>query len=327
MKPKVVVYRKTPDEILENIKKACDLTYISGITEENFPEFLHALKWAQGMMGRKLKVNEQILRSAPNLRIVSTIGVGYDDLDIEEMTKRGIMATNTPDVLTETVADLVMGLILAAARRIPELDRAVKEGRWQEYDSSDLYGIDVHHKTLGIIGMGKIGLAIAKRAFLGFGMNILYHNRSKSQEGEDLYKATYCDLKELLMTSDFICLMVPLNKETKGLIGEKEFTLMKKTAIFINASRGNTVDEEAMILALEKKTILAAGLDVYSQEPLSGNSPLLKLKNAVTLPHIGSATYATRFAMAQTAAANLVSGVTGRRPPNLINPEVWKDQP
>jgi gluconate 2-dehydrogenase len=234
------------------------------------------------------------------------------------------MATNTPDVLNETTADAIFGLLLITARRMAELDRYVKEGKWEAPIGENLFGVDVHHKTLGIIGMGKIGTAIAKRAHFGFGMNILYHNRSRNQKAEEQFHATYCELEDLLKQSDFVCLMTPLTSETKHLIGLKQFQLMKRSAIFINGSRGQTVNEKDLIYALQNKLILGAGLDVFEQEPVPKDHPLLKMNNVVTLPHIGSATYETRYAMAKLATENLIKGLKGLCPPNLINQEVMR---
>jgi gluconate 2-dehydrogenase len=237
---------------------------------------------------------------------------------MSELSKRNIIATNTPDVLNDTVADTIFGLLLATARRMPELDQFVKNGEWKETLKEDHFGVDVHHKTLGIIGMGGVGSAIAKRAHFGFDMDILYHGRSRKEEEEQTYNATYCSLEELLQKSDFVCLMTPLTPQTEGLMGKREFELMKQSAIFINGSRGKTVDEEALINALRAEEILGAGLDVFAQEPVSPANPLLSMKNVVTLPHIGSATAETRLKMAMLGAENLVAGLKGETPPNLI---------
>jgi glyoxylate/hydroxypyruvate/2-ketogluconate reductase len=276
------------------------------------------LKNAQGILGAGLKVDKELLDQAPHLKIISNISVGYDNLDLTSLTERGIIATNTPDVLNDTVADTIIGLILSTARRIPELDQWVKTGQWESGLEEKCFGVDVHHKVLGIIGMGGIGSAVAKRAHFGFDMEILYHNRSRNENAEEKYGATYCSMEELLRKSDFVCLMTPLTPETVNLIGIREFELMKESAIFINASRGKTVDEEALIQALQKGQIYGAGLDVFVQEPVKKDNPLTTMNNVVTLPHIGSATYETRFKMAMTAANNLVAGLQGEIPLNLI---------
>lgn len=318
MKPKVVVYKKMDPKVLDYIREHCEVTYFEQLKADNEQEFKAALKEAVGLLGAGLKVDAVLLDQAPELKIVCNTSVGYDNLDMPELNKRGIMATNTPDVLNETVADAVFGLILAAARRIPELDRAVREGKWKGSVDESWYGIDVHHKTLGIIGMGGIGAAIARRARHGFGMNVLYHNRNRKPEYEDQFGAVYCSMEELLQQSDYVCLMTPLTPSTKNLMGEREFQLMKRSAVFINASRGATVDEEALISALRQGEIRAAGLDVFVQEPVSTDNPLLHMDQVVVLPHIGSATYETRYEMAMLGARNLVFGITGKIPPTLI---------
>ncbi|SDM43004.1 D-glycerate dehydrogenase [Bacillus sp. OK048] len=319
MKPKIIVYKKVDKKVLELIEETCEVIYFEKLDSQNYPLFLEELKDASGLIGSGLKVDHKFLEQAPQLKIVCNIAVGYDNLDLTALAERGIMATNTPDVLNDTVADTIMGLILATARRMPELDQWVKTGQWKSGLGEKWFGVDVHHKVLGIIGMGGIGSAVAKRAHYGFDMEILYHNRSRNSEAEQKYGATYCSLEELLKKSDFVCLMTPLTPETINLIGKREFELMKDTAIFINASRGKTVDEEALIYALQKGQIYGAGLDVFVQEPVNMDNPLLTMSNVVTLPHIGSATYETRFKMAMTAATNLVTGLQGDIPPNLIN--------
>lgn len=322
MKPKVIVYKKMDKKVLDFIQDTCDVVYFEDLESETDPAFLQELNDAQGILGSGLKVDKNLLDQAPRLKMVCNTSVGYDNLDLAEMTERGIMATNTPDVLNDTVADTIFGLLLSAARRIPELDHWVKNGQWKSNLGEEWFGVDVHHKVLGIIGMGGVGTALAKRAHLGFDMQILYHNRSRNEKAERDYGATYCSLDELLKQSDFVCLMTPLTPLTEKMIGKREFELMKETAVFVNASRGKTVDEEALIHALEAGQILAAGLDVFVQEPVQPENPLLSMKNVVTLPHIGSATYETRLKMAMLGAANLVAGLKGETPPNLIKSEV-----
>ncbi|QGQ46458.1 2-hydroxyacid dehydrogenase [Metabacillus sediminilitoris] len=318
MKPKIIVYKKVDQSVLEYLQNTCNVVYFEQLDSLNYPEFFQELKDAQGILGSGLQVNKDFLDRAPQLKIVCNASVGHDNLDLTELSKRGIMATNTPDVLNDTVADTIMGLILSTARRMPELDQLVKAGQWGSKNEEKWFGLDVHHKVLGIIGMGGIGSDIAKRAHFGFDMNILYHNRSRNNEAEQKYGATYCSLEDLLRQSDFVCLMTPLTPQTEKLIGKREFELMKKTAIFINGSRGKTVDEEALYHALKTGEIYAAGLDVFVEEPIKKDNPLLTLENVVTLPHIGSATYETRLKMAMLAAENLVVGLRGETPPNQI---------
>lgn len=319
MKPKVVVYTKVDPRVLELIKQTCEVTYFEKLNSNNYPEFLQELKVAQGLIGAGLKVDAEFLENAPELKIVSNISVGYENLNVADISANGIMATNTPEVLNDTVADVIIGLMLSTARRMPELDQYVKTGQWNKNLGEQWFGIDVHHKVLGIIGMGGIGSTVAKRAHLGFDMEILYHNRSRNTEAEEKYQATYCSMEELLQKSDFVCLMTPLTPETEKLMGEREFKLMKKSAIFINSSRGKNVDEEALMQALQTGEIYGAGLDVFVNEPINIDNPLLSMKNVVTLPHIGSATYETRFKMQMTAASNLIAGIAGDTPANLLN--------
>ncbi|MGM0874806.1 MAG: 2-hydroxyacid dehydrogenase [Bacillota bacterium] len=318
MKQKVIVYRKVPEDVLNFLSGKFEVNYYKNLETENYSDFLKELHTAHGILGSSLKVDKEFLDHAPNLKTVSNISVGYDNLDLEELKKRNILATNTPGVLVDTTADTVLGLLLASARRMPELDSYVKSGKWNGTKDEDLFGVDVHHKVLGIIGMGSIGKAIAKRAHLGFDMNILYHNRSRNEQVEHEYNAQYCELDELLRKSDFVCIMTPHTPETDKMIGEREFKLMKDSAIFINGSRGKNVDEEALIKALQNQWIFAAGLDVYEKEPIDKDNPLLNLTNVVTLPHIGSATKETREKMAMLAAENLAKGLEGETPPNLI---------
>lgn len=322
MKPKVIVYKKVDKKVLNYIQNTCEVVYLEKLDSQTYPIFLEELKDAQGILGSGLKVDKELLNQAPHLKIVCNTSVGYDNLNIAELTKRGIMATNTPDVLNDTVADTIFGLLLSTARRMPELDYWVKTGQWEATLEEKWFGVDVHHKKLGIIGMGGVGTAIAKRAHLGFDMEIVYHNRSRNEDAEQKYEATYCSMEDLLKQSDFVCLMTPLTPQTEKIMGKREFELMKETAIFINGSRGKTVDEDALIHALQMGEILAAGLDVFVQEPINLDNPLLSMKNVVTLPHIGSATYETRLKMATLAATNLVAGLQGEIPATLINGEV-----
>lgn len=323
MKKKIIVYNRVEKPVLENLQRQYDVHYFKNIDTKNDPEFLKQLQTAEGIIGLDLKVDQELLNHAPRLKIVSNNSVGYNNLDIKQLSKRNIMATNTPGILTDTVADLVFGLLIATARRLPELDAYVKEGKWTESLKSDYFGSDIHHKTLGIIGLGRIGAAIAKRAHFGFDMDILYHTRSKKTDAEETYGAMYRSLDQLLMASDFVCLMTPLTPETEHYIGKREFQLMKKSAIFINGSRGKTIVEEDLITALQNGEIAAAGVDVFEQEPTDPNNPLLKMKNVVTLPHIGSSTNETELKMSRHAADNLEAGLNGNKPPSLINPDVW----
>lgn len=313
-----MVYRELPEQVLSFLKNKFNVSYFPNLDDGNYQDFLSELQTAQGLLGASMKIDQEILDQAPQLKVISNISVGYDNLNLEELKKRGILGTNTPGVLDDTTADTVFGLLLATARRMPELDHYVKSGRWEGTKGEDLFGVDVHHKTLGIIGMGSIGRAVAKRARFGFDMEILYHNRSRNEEAENKFDATYCTLDDLLKKSDFVCLMVPHTPQTEKMIGEREFNLMKESAIFINGSRGKNVDEAALIKALQEKKILRAGLDVFEIEPIEKDNPLLSLPDVVTLPHIGSATNETRASMAKLAAENMAIALEGKTPPNII---------
>lgn len=323
MRKKVIVINRLEEVVLNRLKQQYDVKSFINLPSTKDPQFLQEIKNASAIIGMDYQVDANLLDHAPNLEIISNVSVGYNNLDIDELTKRNIMATNTPGVLTDTVADAIFGLLIATARRIPELDNYVKTGKWQGHLSADFYGVDVHHKTIGIIGMGRIGQAIANRAFHGFHMNVLYHSRSPKPEAEEFYNASYRTIDDLLQESDYVVLMTPLTKETEGLLGRREFQLMKKTAIFINGSRGKTIVEKDLIAALENEEIAAAGLDVFEKEPVDPNNPLLSMSNVVTLPHIGSSTYETELKMSELACDNIIAGLSGKKPPTLINESVW----
>ncbi|MBP1990280.1 2-hydroxyacid dehydrogenase [Paenibacillus eucommiae] len=318
MKPVVFIDRVIPAEVEAYIAEHCDYSRWDRPERMSRELLLEKLANVDGLLTGGAKIDNELLEHAPKLKVVSSMSVGYNHYDTAAMKARGVMGTNSPYVLDETVADLAFALILGTARRTSELAEYVKAGKWQADDNEVLYGVDVHHATLGIIGLGRIGEAIARRGKFGFGMNVLYHNRSRKQAVEDELGVSYRSLDELLSTADFIVLMTPLTPETTRLIGRREFELMKPSATFINVSRGQTVDEEALIEALQNKKIRAAGLDVFNQEPADPGNPLLQLPNVLALPHIGSATAQTRFDMAMLAAKNLVSAVTGHVPPNLV---------
>ena len=318
MKQKVYVALKVDDGVKEYLRQFFDMA--SWDDEEVIPRenLLASVADCDGVMLAGHKVDEELLRQAPRLRVVSNVTVGYNNFDIAAMKQRQVLGTNTPGVVDDSTADLVFGLILATARKIPQLDQYVKDRRWTEEFTEEFYGTDVHHTTLGIIGMGRIGQAIAKRA-IGFDMRILYHNRSRNLQVEEALGVEYRPLDRLLGEADFAVLMTPLTAETRHLMGEPQFRQMKKSAIFINASRGGTVDQPALVKALQEGWIMAAGLDVFAIEPIDANDPLLTLANVVTVPHIGTATRKTSFDMAMLAARNLTAALQGQQPPNLVN--------
>ncbi|NQE49268.1 2-hydroxyacid dehydrogenase [Herbaspirillum rubrisubalbicans] len=317
MKQRVVVYKKLPEPLVQRLQAEFELTLFDRITEDNRADFLAALKMADGMIGASLPITNAMLDGAPRLKIASTISVGVDNFDLDYFRQRGLMLAHTPGVLTEATADTIFALILATARRVVELADYVKAGRWKGSIGEAQFGVNVHGKTLGLIGMGRIGSAVARRARHGFGMSILYHNTRPNPEAERELGARYVSRDALLSQADFVCLMLPLTPATERMFGAREFGLMKRSAIFINASRGRIVDEAALIAALQENTIYGAGLDVFEVEPLPVSSPLLQLPNVVALPHIGSATHETRLAMAKLAVANLIAGLRGEPVPHL----------
>ncbi|NUL37944.1 glyoxylate/hydroxypyruvate reductase GhrB [Kosakonia sacchari] len=322
MKPSIILYKALPDDLLQRLETHFTVTRVANLKPETVAQHAGAFASAQGLLGSSEKVDSELLEKMPQLRATSTISVGYDNFDVDALNARKILLMHTPTVLTETVADTMMALVLSSARRVVEVAERVKAGEWTSGIGADWFGIDVHHKTLGIIGMGRIGLALAQRAHFGFGMPILYNARRHHTEAEERFQARYCDLDTLLKESDFVCLVLPLTDETHHLIGKAQFEMMKKSAIFINAGRGPVVDEAALIEALKNGEIHAAGLDVFEQEPLPVDSPLLSLPNVVALPHIGSATHETRYNMAECAVDNLIDALNGKVEKNCVNPQV-----
>nr|WP_295714857.1 D-glycerate dehydrogenase [uncultured Halomonas sp.] len=322
MKKRLVVQGRLSDAQLATLNDLFDVSVLPKTTALNDPDNHALLAEVHGIIGSGLAITPQLLDAAPNLEVIATISVGYDNLPVEELTKRGIMLCNTPDVLTETTADTGFTLIMATARRVVELAEWVKAGKWQASIGPALFGSDVHGKTLGMIGFGRIGQAVARRGALGFGMKVRYSYASPKPALEQELGAVRCELDELLATSDFVCVTVPLTADTERLIGAQQFALMQPSAIFINIARGKVVDESALINALENGVIQAAGLDVFEQEPLPASSPLLNMPNVVALPHIGSATHETRDAMAQRAVDNVRLALQGKKPISLVNEEV-----
>lgn len=318
---KVIQYEDLPEDLEQRLKQHCQVTRFDSLNPSQGEPFVSALAEAHGLIGVSQKVGAALLDLAPNLRVASTISVGYDHFDVAALTSRKVMLMHTPEVLTETTADTIFTLILCAARRAAELHEMTRQGGWQAAVGPEHFGRDVHGKTLGIIGLGRIGTAVARRGSLGFNMNILYHNRSVSPEAEKETGAHYRGFDELLAESDFVCLVLPLSEQTRKLIGREEFKKMKPQAFLINGGRGPVVDEQALIEALENGVIAGAGLDVYEQEPLPADSPLLRLPNVVTLPHIGSATHETRYAMAELAVDNLLAALQQRSTRYCVNPE------
>lgn len=319
MKKHVVVYKKLAEPLLARLHSQFDVSYFEAIDAGNRAAFAAAIRSAHGLLGASVRLDRELLAPATELRIISTISVGVDQFDLDYLRQRGILLANTPDVLTETTADTIFALILSSARRVVELAEFVKAGRWQRSIGESQYGVNVHGKTIGMLGMGRIGRAVARRAALGFGMQVLYVNAEAVPEAEAALGARQVMLEQLLAESDFVCVVLPLTAQTERMIGQREFALMRPGAIFINGSRGRIVDEAALIAALQEGKIHGAGLDVFEREPVAPDSPLLGMANVVALPHIGSATHETRFAMAQLAVDNLVAGLNGERPRHLVS--------
>jgi gluconate 2-dehydrogenase len=323
MKKTVLAFSRVSPEMAERLQQDFNVIIPDPKKGDLNEQFNDALPHSHGMIGAGRKLGREQLESAKQLEVVSSISVGYDNYDVGYLTERGIMLTNTPDVLTESTADLGFSLIMSSARRVAELDAYTKAGNWKRSIEAPHFGTDVYGKTLGIVGMGNIGAAVARRGRLGFNMPILYSGNSRKTAIEQELGAQFRTLDQLLAESDFVCLVVPLSEKTQHMISTRELSLMKKSAILVNIARGPIVDEPALIKALQDGTIRGAGLDVYEKEPLS-ESPLFALSNAVTLPHIGSATDETRQAMADRAYANLRAALLGEKPQDLVNAQVWK---
>jgi lactate dehydrogenase-like 2-hydroxyacid dehydrogenase len=320
MKPKIFVTRPIPAAVLDRLAAQCELQVHPDDIGLKPGPLGEACREAEGLLAVGVRVNEEVLGQARKLRVVANCGVGYDNIDVAACTARRIVVTNTPGVLTDTTADLAFALLMAVARRVVEGDGFVRQGRWQRWGFKMLWGADVHHKTLGIYGFGRIGQAMARRG-VGFGMRILYHSLQRApQDLEREIGAQFVDRETLLRESDFLSLHCPSTPKTHHAIGARELSLMKPTAFLINTARGKVVDEEALVAALESKQIAGAGLDVFEHEPHL-HPKLSGLVNVVLMPHVGSATGETRFKMAMLAAENLLAALDGQRPPNLVNPE------
>jgi glyoxylate reductase len=323
MRPRVFVSREIPGRGLERLREA-------GLSVDVWPQQdpppLAALHGAASVCDGLLtmlteRVDADLLDAAPSVRIVSNMAVGYDNIDVAAASARGVLVTNTPGVLTETTADLAFGLILAIARRIAEGDRLVREGGWGPWHPMFMLGRDVHGATLGLVGFGKIGQAVARRA-RAFDMRLLYTARTPDPDAASSLNAEWRPLPELLRESDFVSLHVSLNESSRNLIGAAELAAMKPTAFLINTARGAVVDQEALVEALRSRKIAGAALDVAVVEPVPPDDPLLSLDNVLITPHIGSATVETRTRMADLAVENLIAFFQGRRPPHPVNPEV-----
>ena len=323
MKPRVLVTREISGEAVRRLKQH----FAVESNQKDLPisprQLLQKLKGKDGVVTLATDViSDAVLARNPQLKIVSNVAVGYNNLDVEGATKRGVMMTNTPGALDDTTADFTWCLILAAARGLVHADRTFRSGKWRRWRMMEFLGHDIYGKTIGICGFGRIGRRVARRA-MGFDMKVLYASRDRAPESvEQEFRASYVDKHTLLRESDVITLHVPLFPETRHYIGTAELALMKKTAILINASRGPVVDEKALVRALKAGRITAAGLDVYEHEPVPAPG-LTTLTNTALAPHIASATFDTRLRMSNMAVANCIAGLTGQRPPNLLNPDAF----
>ncbi|MBG0918806.1 D-glycerate dehydrogenase [Exiguobacterium sp. SRB7LM] len=319
MKKRIYITRRLPEEAVEPLRDQYDVRMWEHEGESVPREVLleeassaHAL-WT--MLSDT--IDREVFERATHLEVVSNLAVGYNNIDLNAAKENGVIVTNTPDVLTETTADLTFGLMMMTARRLGEAERDLRAGEWKSWLPMGYVGMDLYQAKLGIIGMGRIGEAVARRA-RGFDMEVLYHNRTRRHESESMYGFTYAELDELLTQSDFVVVLAPLTDETQGMLGAKEFAKMKETSIFINVARGEIIDEQVLYEALKARKIWGAGLDVFTKEPIALDHPLLTLPNVTTLPHIGSATIRTRLAMMALNRDAITNVLEGKEPKNRL---------
>ncbi len=324
MKPRILVSREVFPEVLARLAEHFEV-------DSNQADVILGVEGLMARLADKAgaltaatdPVTAEVVAAAPSLKAVCNFAVGYNNIDLAACTRAGVMATNTPGVLDDTTADLAWALLMASARRLPAAERWLRNGEWKGWQFIQWLGTDVHHATLGILGMGRIGQTVARRA-LGFDMKVIYHKRTPlPADKETACHATWVDKETLLRESDFLVLLLPYSPETHHTIGAAELALMKPTAHLINVARGGIVDDQALISALRQRRLAGAGLDVFEGEP-KFNPGFLELDNVALTPHIGSSSRATRMAMAMTAADNLIAALSGQRPPNLLNPDVLR---
>ncbi len=321
MNPKILITRQVFPEVVSGLAKTYDVDHNDSDNIFSPEELRTRAKGCAGVIACLTeKIDAAFFDACPTVKVVSNIAVGYNNIDVNEASKRSVMVTNTPGVLDDTTADLTFALLMAAARRITETERRLRDGEWKKgFALQQWLGTDIHHASLGIIGMGRIGQTIAKRAS-GFEMKVRYHNRTRlDAELESTLNVSYANKQDILRECDFVVVMVPYSPATHHLIKAEDLALMKPTAILINTARGGVVDDLALIAALKEKRIAGAGIDVFEGEPAL-NPEFLKLDNVALTPHIGSATYATRLRMATLAATNMTAALSGGVPPNLVNP-------
>lgn len=324
-KARVLVARKTFDDVVDRLRPHFEVEANDSDDGWSQDELIRRLQGKSGVyIAGGDKIDAKLLDACPDLKIVSTMAVGYNNIDVAACTARGVIVTNAPDVLTETTADFGFALMMATARRITESEHFLRRGEWKQWAVTMFAGADIHGATLGVLGMGRIGAAIAKRGHLGFGMPVLYHNRSRLPADQEApLGAQWVEKDELLRRADHLIIVVPYSASSHHLIGQRELRLMKKTATLTNIARGGVVDDAALAAELQAGTIAAAGLDVFEGEP-TVNPALLACENVVLTPHIASATIATRRAMSNLAVDNLIAALTGGVPPTVLNPEVLK---
>ncbi len=324
MKPRVFVTRRIPEESLSRIRAVADMRLWEDELPPPHPVLLQEAKEAEGILCLLTdKISAELMDASPHLRVVSNLAVGFDNVDIAGATARGIPVGNTPGVLTDTSADFAFALLMAAARRIPEGVDYVREGKWKTWGPMLLTGPDVHHSTLGIVGFGRIGQAMAWRA-VGFDMRILYYSSKRRCDLEESMGVRFVDFETLLRESDFISIHTSLNERTRRMFNRDAFACMKNSAIVINTARGPVIDSDALCEALSTGQIRAAALDVTEPEPIPPDSPLLRLPNCIVVPHLASASVATRARMAEMATANLLAGLRGENLPTCVNPQVYE---
>ena len=325
MPPRVLISKRIYTEAVEYLRERAEIEYHE--SDESYPpkELLEHLADKDGVVSQLTDLSDEVMAALPRLKVISNVAVGFDNIDLAAATRRGIAVTNTPEVLTGTTADLAFTLLAVAARRVGEAERFLRAGKWRGWGIDQFCGVDLHHATLGILGMGRIGRSLARRAH-GFEMKVLYHDAFRApDELEQELGLSFVELETLLGEADFISVHVPLMPETRHLISRPQFSLMKKTAVLINTSRGPVVDESALADALEQGEIGAAGLDVFENEPRV-EPRLLKLENVVVTPHIASASTETRRKMCMMAAENALAALDGQRPPDLVNRALFPDE-
>lgn len=323
VKPKVFVTRILPDAGLSLIKQHCDAEIWGDQLPPPYAVIRQKIANCEGLVSLLTdKVDAALLDAAPSLKVVSNFAVGFNNIDIKAASERGIAVGNTPGVLTDATADMAFCLLIGAARRLTEGHQYTVSGKWKTWEPLGHLGQDLVGRTLGIVGMGRIGYAMAKRCHAGWDMKVLYHDMYKNEKAEKDFAAKQVDIDTLLHESDFISLHTDLNEKTRGMISTEQFKKMKRTAVLINSARGPLIDQKALYEALKANTIFAAGLDVTDPEPPAADDPLLKLPNVVIAPHIASATVGTRNAMAEICANNLIAGLKGDKLPAWVNPEV-----